>query len=174
MRRMIVWIVVGCVSTCIVATIGWCALATASSSEPPTSVRVIGLRLVPGDRPATIVNDCHSDALVLALADLGREGIGGTLRCGGESQWHTAEPHGTIVVILSHQITEPVDLPLPLGDVVYRQVPSGFVSYPSDIKTSSEVLHLYPDPASPKWATLFSVRDPRGARRGSTLLTWGR
>ena len=159
-------------TVCIAMACAWPDSGLRSGSD--SRVEVVGFELRDGSDPVVLADNCRNDVSITLLDLLRKEGMVGSLHCGGTGSWRTRAPHGRVIVILTHQVSAPVDLPLPVGEVVYLQIEGGWASYPVDAETTDEYLRLYPDPESPDWATLFSVTDSRGNRSGATLVTWGK
>jgi len=81
--------------------------------------------------------------------------------------------HARVLVVMKHQLTEPVDLPQPDGvEVIYIQGDDKWHKYPSDAPTLKRVIHLEADKKAPQWATLYMVEHVDGSRQGGTLFTW--
>lgn len=142
-----------------------------SGGNPDPTIAFVGLRLDRGDgrRPLSASPDCEVSAKTLEL--LRNEGFVGTLDCASSGGLRTFETRGRIVVIMTHQIDAPVELPLAVDEIVYVQTDDGWRSYPANARTTFDSFRLFPDPDSPDRATRFSVR-ARGGTTGGTMIIW--
>jgi len=148
--------------------------ASSLQADLGPTIEVVGLKLRYGTEPVTIEDLCRKSLSDTTFAILRREGMRGVLECAGSGQFQTRVRHGKIIVIMTHQVTEPVELPLPVDEIVYRQFEDAWLPYPADAKTTNERLRLYPAAENPTWATEYWVPTRHGGRTGGTLVTWGR
>lgn len=156
---------------CLAVACAW--PASARSADVDGTTEIVGFKLRDGLEPVELDEFCRKDVSDTTLALLRREGMVGSLECGLSGRFQTRAARGKIIVIMTHQVSAPVELPLPVGEVVYRQFDDAWQPYPVDAETTDESLTLYPDPASPEWATMFWLTTRRGGRTGGTLVTWG-
>lgn len=128
------------------------------------------LGLEPLDIQEVLANRVSEDN----LSQLKSLGFTGQLTyAGGSGVVGRGNKHARAIIIMQHQLKEPIDLHQPDGvEVIYIQTNDGWKMIPSDAPTLQRVIHLEADKRDPTWATLYSVERADGSRQGGTLFTW--
>lgn len=99
------------------------------------------------------------------------------MNLGGRLEWQRTAlrgrgPSSRMVIVMQHQLDEPVELPLPAErGVIYIQEQEGWRMDPSDAPTVRKTLRLEIDPGFPN-TTLAVLKEP-GGTSGFTAMSWG-
>jgi hypothetical protein len=82
-------------------------------------------------------------------------------------------PSVYIIIVMQHQLDEPVRLPIPYkADVVYVQLPTGWMAVPADVPTIGRAIRLEAEQFEVGDITMFWVEGPLGSMVGSSAINW--
>lgn len=107
------------------------------------------------------------------MTNLESLGLSGQIDYAGSSGFVGRGKPTRVLIVMQHQLKEPVELKQPNGvNVIYIQNEDGWKMYPSDAPTLERDIRLWADERNPTWATLYSIERADTTRQGSTLFTW--
>ena len=135
-------------------------------------LEVIAIKWQPGPELLTNLEVLGINLSDRDLAQLKAIGLAGQVAYAG-SGTHGEGRHARALIVMQHQLTEPINLPQPDGvKVIYIQSEDGWKMYPSDAPTLQRSIRLWADERDPTRATRYSVEHADGSRQGGTLFTW--
>jgi hypothetical protein len=135
-------------------------------------LEVLSFKLRQGPQSLTL-QDNDRDHLRDDLGLLKHVGISGDLTFSSSSGPVGNGKPARAVIIMYHQLNEPVELPQPDGTVIiYVQSEGGWNRYPADAPVLNRSIKLWADPIDPGRLTRYSIERGDGSRQGGTLFAW--